>query len=366
MRAVIVGMLVPASLAAQSAVTLTPFASRNGALPEAPYLFGLSAARYSGPLGLRIGGAAGKVEMAASTTAERSLAWTGDADLILSPGNVSGLAGMLGGWLPAGFVGIGMQGVHEPNGTSSVAPVWSYGAALSRSLIGPVGLESEARYRAPIDGREGIPEGFARNWDYRLGLVVRFGGRDVARSRATAGGAPRGTGGGLRVPPLPRSPHDAATARRVLLSADRHVGVRYRYGGSAPSTGFDCSGFVQFVFRDHGIALPRTSRQMALAGEGLVPTLGALRPGDLMFFAQDGTRIDHVAIYAGEGRIIHSSSSGNGVRYDDLSKPRGRWFVQRWVAARRVVGAGTDFVSTLRSALRMIEALDPPDHAPIP
>lgn len=155
-------------------------------------------------------------------------------------------------------------------------------------------------------------------------------------------------GGRLAVRASPRLAGASATragtgragtsAARVLTTADRYVGTRYRYGGEAPAEGFDCSGFVQYVFGRHGIELPRTSRQQATAGWRVPRDPAALRPGDLMLFASTGGRVDHVAIYAGDGRILHSSASGGGVGYDDLSSPRGEWFLARHVASRRVVG----------------------------
>src|ERR671923_963104 len=131
----------------------------------------------------------------------------------------------------------------------------------------------------------------------------------------------------------------SARASRVLATADRFVGTRYRYGGTTPE-GFDCSGFVQYVFRRHGVELPRTSRQQAVVGMAVSATVSALRPGDLMFFATNGKRIDHVAIYAGNNEIIHSSSSGGGVGYDNLSSSRGQWFTSHHVATRRVLSNG--------------------------
>lgn len=128
----------------------------------------------------------------------------------------------------------------------------------------------------------------------------------------------------------------SALAARVLATADRHVGTRYVYGGEGPS-GFDCSGFVQYVFARHGLELPRTSRQQVTAGRAVAGGTAGLRPGDLMLFASTGGAIDHVAIYAGGGRILHSSASAGGVGYDDLSSARGRWFLSRHVASRRVV-----------------------------
>jgi cell wall-associated NlpC family hydrolase len=115
-----------------------------------------------------------------------------------------------------------------------------------------------------------------------------------------------------------------------------------------------------------GVDLPRTSRQMAGTGMGGDPAARSLTVGDLLLFAQGG-RISHVAIYAGSGRFIHSSSSGNGVRYDDLGTRRGRWFADHLVAARRVVGDGRILANALTSgSVIPFDHLDPPDSAPPP
>jgi peptidoglycan DL-endopeptidase LytE len=129
----------------------------------------------------------------------------------------------------------------------------------------------------------------------------------------------------------------SASAARVLATANRYVGTRYRYGGEAPVTGFDCSGFVQFVYSRHGIALPRTSRLQSASGVSLPLEVASLHPGDLLLFATSGSRVDHVAIYAGENRMIHSSAGAGGVVYDDLSTPRGKWYLRHHVASRRVL-----------------------------
>ena len=155
----------------------------------------------------------------------------------------------------------------------------------------------------------------------------------------------------------------SATATAVLSTADDYVGTRYVWGGTSPK-GFDCSGFVQYVFRRHGIELPRTSRQQAQVGQYVPASRAALEVGDLLFFATDGKRIDHIAIYAGNNEIIHSSSSGGGVGYDNLSSKRGRWFADHHVATRRVVEDGESLVGPLDAALRAILSYDPPDRAP--
>jgi cell wall-associated NlpC family hydrolase len=159
----------------------------------------------------------------------------------------------------------------------------------------------------------------------------------------------------------------SGAARRVVPTAEQYIGVPYRFGGTSPRTGFDCSGFVQYVYRIQGVDLPRTSRQMAGAGIAVEPSTRSLVVGDLMLFQQGG-RISHVAIYAGNGRFIHSSSSGSGVRYDDLATHRGKWFADHMVAARRVSGDSRIFGNALAGAAAAIafDHLDPPDSAPPP
>ena len=106
------------------------------------------------------------------------------------------------------------------------------------------------------------------------------------------------------------------------------------WGGNSPSQGFDCSGFTKYVFAKYRISLPRTAREQARVGRAVSADFGSLRAGDLMFFAEPGEAVSHVAIYVGSGVIIHSASSLGGVGYTDLNKG-GDWFVQYFVAARR-------------------------------
>jgi cell wall-associated NlpC family hydrolase len=158
-----------------------------------------------------------------------------------------------------------------------------------------------------------------------------------------------------------------ASAVRVLASADDYLGVKYKWGGTSPRTGFDCSGYVQYVYDREGVRLPRTSRQQAVAGTRRPTRWDAAGPGDLVMFANPGEAISHVAFYAGNGRILHSSSSGGGVRYDDLSTQRGRWYRERLVAVRRVSGNGPAIARGLLESLGLMNApLDPPDRAPAP
>jgi cell wall-associated NlpC family hydrolase len=121
----------------------------------------------------------------------------------------------------------------------------------------------------------------------------------------------------------------------IVRTARQYLGVRYQLGGSTPKA-FDCSGFVRYVFAEHGITLPRTAHQQAALG--VAPFPGDLRTGDLLFF-YGGRGAQHIAIYVGGDTIIHASSSGKRVKLDVLSHAgrRKSWFRQRLIAVRRVL-----------------------------
>jgi cell wall-associated NlpC family hydrolase len=100
--------------------------------------------------------------------------------------------------------------------------------------------------------------------------------------------------------------------------ATRMVGKPYRYGGTAP-TGFDCSGLVQFSYRQAGIRVPRSTDEQRRASRPVREE--NLRPGDLLFFDQEGKKNSHVGIYVGDGKFVHAPSSGKQVRADRLNMP---------------------------------------------
>jgi cell wall-associated NlpC family hydrolase len=128
----------------------------------------------------------------------------------------------------------------------------------------------------------------------------------------------------------------AELSSRLLATAVRHLGTRYKFGGTRPGA-FDCSGFIRYVFARHGVALPRTASEQSTVGRTVVGGLDSLQAGDLLFFRTRRGRAAHVAVYAGNGRIIHASSGSRRVRYDDLSSARGKWFVTHLTGVKRVI-----------------------------
>jgi cell wall-associated NlpC family hydrolase len=128
-------------------------------------------------------------------------------------------------------------------------------------------------------------------------------------------------------------PADPAAANAVLMRAIGLVGTPYRYGGNTPEGGFDCSGLINYVYRDMlDLRLPRTSR--ALAG-WVGPKIPAdrLTAADLVFFGSGGD-VSHVGIYVGEGRFVHAPSTGGTVRLDRLDGPYWR---DHYAGAKRVL-----------------------------
>ena len=361
---VIAAALLPVAAAAQSSTVVTPFAARNGALDDPANLLGLSVASYSGVIGYRFGGAFDLRMLSGGLRPEDRRAWTADVDLVLSPSRTPVVGALLGSFLPTLFAGVGAQGFHRPEGDDETTPVLSYGVGASTGIIPGLRLETEARRRVPtaLDGG-GVSDAFPRGWEYRVGIALGFGGSGRPAGipgRGRESRSPSPSRPSARIPSAPAS----ASARRVLDTADDYLGTPYVYGGSTPK-GFDCSGFVQYVFRHHDVTLPRTSRQQAVVGERLPASVSSLRAGDLMFFSQRGGGVvDHVAIYAGGSRIIHSSSSGGGVRWDDLGTQRGRWFVDHMVGARRILGGEAALRDWIAEAGRTADRLDPPDLAP--
>ncbi len=135
-------------------------------------------------------------------------------------------------------------------------------------------------------------------------------------------------------PAVATSNEAAKNSSSVLGRAVNTLGVRYRWGGSSPEKGFDCSGLVRYAFNDiDSVDLPRTSSAMARA-QGKKVSRSDLKPGDLLFFNLRGARVNHVAIYLGNDRFIHAPRRGKAVTIDTLNKP---YWKDRYALAKRVL-----------------------------
>jgi cell wall-associated NlpC family hydrolase len=150
----------------------------------------------------------------------------------------------------------------------------------------------------------------------------------------TAGRPPVLPPGPVSAAPDPAAPGAGTAVGPLLQTALSLIGVPYVGGGDDPS-GFDCSGFVAFVFRQHGMALPRTVERQASVGEDVASPAA----GDLVFFRTSGRGPTHVGIALGPDRFIHAPSSRGVVRIEPLGAP---YWAERFLEARRVPGLGSD------------------------
>jgi cell wall-associated NlpC family hydrolase len=120
-------------------------------------------------------------------------------------------------------------------------------------------------------------------------------------------------------------------AHDLLLQAFALTGIRYRYGGDSPASGFDCSGFVRYVFQQIGTALPRNASEISHLGRTV--DKNELQPGDLVFFNTLRRPFSHVGIYLGDQRFIHAPSGGGNVEIVNMSQ---RYWERRYNGARRL------------------------------
>lgn len=179
-----------------------------------------------------------------------------------------------------------------------------------------------------MSGTSAVAEAQARVAEIRATFASMTPRREVAVPR---GGADFASALG-RAESMYRPGGVEVTGNDVIAAATRYLGVPYRWGGTDPATGLDCSGFAQQVYDDLGIDLPRVSRDQARAGVA-VPDLASARAGDLIAF---GEPVDHIGIYVGHGRMIVAPRTGDVVKVQDVRSD--------WTHIRRVLpdppGAG--------------------------
>lgn len=125
---------------------------------------------------------------------------------------------------------------------------------------------------------------------------------------------------------------------RVIATLMAQLGKPYRWGGSSPQTGFDCSGLVYYSWhKSLSIRLPRTAKGMYHMAQAKAVARTQLQPGDMVFFAMGGEGVDHVGVYVGSGHFIEAPHTGESVKLVSLDKDNYR---RHYLGARRVVLGG--------------------------
>ncbi|MBI2402921.1 MAG: C40 family peptidase [Gemmatimonadetes bacterium] len=236
----------------------------------------------------------------------------------------------------------GTAGLAMRHSDGNLDASWSAGVGWAVPLFSLLSLGLELRYRTEDQDARGFWQ--LRPDDRRgltLGVRLATGATPRRPRRAPTVGPPRfdpPTEGELIG--LSRdtgaSPAGARVAADVVRTAIDVMGSPYTWGGS-DANGYDCSGLIQYAYGQHGIILPRISRDQVRMGKAVEPRLEVLRPGDILGFSVEGDRVTHVGLYLGEGQFIHSASGG--VKLSSLSALDGdsQWWRRRWTMARRIL-----------------------------
>jgi cell wall-associated NlpC family hydrolase len=249
---------------------------------------------------------------------------------------------------PYGVVGLG-GGLGSPHSTSfsSFWSSWSLGAGYELAPAPFLSFGAELRWREiSLDDRGGL--------ELAAGLGLRLGAGRTKRaepqkrsspiapvipppiSRQPAGATPTP----IPTPSRPAGMGSAALADSIVETATAVMGRPYEYGGTGEDgDGFDCSGLIQYAYAQHGITLPRRSVDQAREGWDVGHDANALLAGDILTFTNSGGPVTHVGLYIGNGQFIHSASGGVQISLLSPDDPYGKWWYERWVGARRILGS---------------------------
>ncbi|HYK10751.1 MAG TPA: C40 family peptidase [Gemmatimonadales bacterium] len=246
---------------------------------------------------------------------------------------------------PYALLGVAL-GLSTDTSKQALAALWSVGGGLEWRPFDRFALGIEGRYRDEDRGPRGFWAGGGsprKGFSLSLGLAIGLGGHGggMAERSAAVQGAPavpavENTPVPSNAPPQPPATISGSAAGVVQTALDV-LGTPYQWGGTA-ANGFDCSGLIQYAYGQHGVRLPRISRDQAHAGTEVPPVVEALQPGDILLFsASPGAGVTHVGMYVGEGKFIHSASGGVKISRLDRSDSDGAYWIPRWVGARRIL-----------------------------
>ena len=241
--------------------------------------------------------------------------------------------GVEGPYLVAGLSGgLGSQTSNDlSNGWGS----WSAGVGYDVFPASFLSVGVEGRWRELSLGRR-------NGFELGVGLTLHLGSSSPsAGPRSVPGPVPFSAGGGESSPPVPPvagQAGPASLADSIVATAAAAMGRPYEFGGTgAGGGGFDCSGLIQYAYKQHGIVLARRSVDQAKEGKKVDRKLDRLRPADLLTFTNRGGPVTHVGLYIGGGRFIHSATRGVQISTLSAEDPYGRWWYKRWVGVRRIV-----------------------------
>jgi cell wall-associated NlpC family hydrolase len=247
-----------------------------------------------------------------------------------------------------GFYAVAGSGIGFRHGTGNPDAFWSLGAGFGVRLLSSLTLAFEGRYRVEDTGVGGfwnLDPTDRKGAQLQARLSFRIPGMGSPGPLASEPSAPRPAAEGLEPP---AEPYEAARASgaseeaarltaSVVETALAVMGAPYDWGGT-DQNGFDCSGLIQYAYGQHGVVLPRISRDQMRMGAAVERRADGLRPGDVLGFSADRTsRITHVGLHVGDGRFIHSSSTGVKLSSLGANDPDSRWWRDRWVGVRRIV-----------------------------
>lgn len=238
----------------------------------------------------------------------------------------------LNGWYKVVYNGaVGYVSADYVNFSQTLDGAYAFGAATAGTdvnLRAGASTVSSVLKRIPSLGAGLTVTGVSGNWlrvrdaagteGYVRSDLVNY--REPAAAGAgTAGAAPAATG--------------TAVGQQIAATAKQYLGYRYTWGGKSPETGFDCSGFANYIYGLYGYSLERVAQNI-YSSSGTAVDRNSMQPGDILCFGYGPGSIGHVGIYIGDGQMVHAGSSATGVILTDLSDG---YYASRLVGVKRIV-----------------------------